>query len=46
MRRGLILLAAGTYGNIIRLLAPLTTPEPVLEEGLDVLEQSLKAAAS
>jgi len=46
MKRGLILLAAGTYGNIIRLLAPLTTPEPVLEEGLDVLEQSLKAAAS
>ena len=46
MRRGLILLAAGTYGNIIRLLAPLTTPEPVLEEGLDVLEQSLKDAAS
>jgi len=46
MRRGLILLAAGTYGNVIRLLAPLTTPEPVLEEGLDVLEQSLKAAVS
>ena len=46
MRRGLILLAAGTYGNTIRLLAPLTTPEPVLQEGLDVLEQSLEAAAS
>src|SRR4051795_5599528 len=46
MRRGLILLAAGTYGNTIRLLAPLTTPEPVLEEGLDVLEQSLEAGAS
>ncbi|HKG34333.1 MAG TPA: aminotransferase class III-fold pyridoxal phosphate-dependent enzyme, partial [Gemmatimonadales bacterium] len=46
MRRGLILLAAGTYGNAIRVLAPLTTPEAVLEEGLDVLEQSLEAAAS
>jgi 4-aminobutyrate aminotransferase/(S)-3-amino-2-methylpropionate transaminase len=46
IQRGLILLAAGTYGNTIRVLAPLTTPEAVLEEGLDVLEQSLEAAAS
>ena len=46
IQRGLILLAAGTYGNTIRILAPLTTPEAVLEEGLDVLEQSLEAAAS
>jgi len=46
MRRGLILLAAGPYGNTIRFLAPLTTPDSILEEGLEVLEQSLEAAVS
>lgn len=46
LQRGLILLSAGTYGNIIRVLAPLTTPEEILEEGLDVMEQSLAAVAS
>jgi 4-aminobutyrate aminotransferase / (S)-3-amino-2-methylpropionate transaminase / 5-aminovalerate transaminase len=39
--RGLILLPAGTYGNVIRVLAPLTTPEDVVQEGLDVMEQAL-----
>jgi 4-aminobutyrate aminotransferase/(S)-3-amino-2-methylpropionate transaminase len=46
LQRGLILLSAGTYGNTIRLLAPLTTPDEILEEGLDVMEQSLAAITS
>jgi 4-aminobutyrate aminotransferase/(S)-3-amino-2-methylpropionate transaminase len=46
LQRGLILLAAGTYGNVIRVLAPLTTSDEILEEGLDVMEQSLAAVAS
>ena len=46
LQRGLILLSAGTYGNIIRVLAPLTTPDEILDEGLDVMEQSLAAIAS
>jgi 4-aminobutyrate aminotransferase-like enzyme len=29
------------YGNVIRLLAPLTISEALLNEGLDVLEASL-----
>src|SRR4051812_1760529 len=46
LRRGVILLSAGTYGNVVRLLAPLTTPNEILDEGLDVMEQSLAALAS
>ncbi len=32
--RGLLLLACGMYGNVIRLLAPLTIDDAVLEQGL------------
>lgn len=39
---GLILIAAGTYGNVIRTLMPLVILEDQLDEGLDVLEQALK----
>lgn len=41
-RRGLMLLACGSYGNVIRLLSPLTVPDAVLAEGLDLLETSLE----
>jgi 4-aminobutyrate aminotransferase/(S)-3-amino-2-methylpropionate transaminase len=41
--RGLLLLSAGTYGNVIRLHFPLTISEEALDEGLGVLEQALKA---
>ncbi len=43
-RRGLILLSCGIYSNVIRILAPLTIPEAQLEEGLELLEQSLAEA--
>jgi 4-aminobutyrate aminotransferase-like enzyme len=43
LERGLILLSCGTYGNVVRVLAPLTTPDAVVQEGLDVLEQALEA---
>jgi 4-aminobutyrate aminotransferase / (S)-3-amino-2-methylpropionate transaminase / 5-aminovalerate transaminase len=43
LERGLILLSAGTYGNTVRVLAPLTTPDEIVEEGLDVMEQALEA---
>ena len=42
--RGLLLLACGMYGNVIRLLAPLTIDDAVLEQGLALLEESLDAA--
>ena len=36
-KRGLILLSCGTEANVVRLLAPLTIPDAVLEEGLEIL---------
>jgi 4-aminobutyrate aminotransferase len=41
LEHGMILLSCGIFANTIRLLAPLTIPEEQLEEGLDILEQSL-----
>jgi 4-aminobutyrate aminotransferase/(S)-3-amino-2-methylpropionate transaminase len=38
--RGLLVLTAGTYGNVLRFLPPLVMPQHLLEEGLDVLEQA------
>ncbi len=43
-KRGLILLSCGVSANVVRLLAPLTIPDAVLEEGLDILAASLNAA--
>lgn len=44
--RGLIILNAGTFGNVIRLLVPLNIPRPQFEEGLEVLETALVAACA
>ena len=41
--RGVLLLAAGTHGNVVRFLVPLTVPEDLLDEGLDVIEEALRA---
>ena len=41
---GLILLSAGVYSNVIRILVPLTVSDAVLEEGLERLEKALVAA--
>ena len=46
LQRDVLLLAAGTDENVIRLAPPLTIPEEELEHGLDVLEQSLREAVS
>jgi 4-aminobutyrate aminotransferase/(S)-3-amino-2-methylpropionate transaminase len=40
-RHGLVLISAGTFGNVIRLLVPLTATEDQIEEGLRVLERAL-----
>jgi 4-aminobutyrate aminotransferase/(S)-3-amino-2-methylpropionate transaminase len=44
LERGVIVLSAGTYGNVIRLLPPLTIEETLLADGLDVLEEAVDAA--
>ncbi|MGS3139552.1 4-aminobutyrate--2-oxoglutarate transaminase [Aeromonas sanarellii] len=43
-KRGLVLLACGVRGNVIRFLAPLTAPAAIVDEGLDLLEQALLTA--
>ncbi|MDR3032371.1 MAG: aminotransferase class III-fold pyridoxal phosphate-dependent enzyme, partial [Kitasatospora sp.] len=37
---GLVVLTAGTYGNVLRFLPPLVIPEHLLAEGLDILESA------
>jgi 4-aminobutyrate aminotransferase/(S)-3-amino-2-methylpropionate transaminase len=39
-RRGLVILTAGTWGNVIRLLPPLVIPDHLLDEGLGILEEA------
>ncbi|MGL6234271.1 MAG: 4-aminobutyrate--2-oxoglutarate transaminase [Segniliparus sp.] len=36
-REGLLVLTAGTYGNVLRFLPPLVMPDHLLREGLDLL---------
>ena len=43
--RGLVLLACGLEGNVIRVLVPLVVSDEDLDRGLDVLEESLGAVA-
>ena len=44
--QGVILIAAGTYGNVVRFLAPLTITDEELDEGLAILAQCFTAACS
>lgn len=41
--RGALFLSAGWYNNVIRLLPPLNMPVDAVEEGLDVLDDSITA---
>jgi 4-aminobutyrate aminotransferase-like enzyme len=38
--RGLVLLSAGMYGNVIRILVPITIEDELLERGLRLLEEA------
>ncbi|MFI0355112.1 4-aminobutyrate--2-oxoglutarate transaminase [Actinomadura sp. 9N407] len=40
---GLLVLTAGTYGNVLRFLPPLVIPEHLLLEGLDLIEAAFAA---
>ena len=44
--KGLILLSCGLYGNVIRLLPPLSATDDELEQGLGILEEALGDAGS
>jgi 4-aminobutyrate aminotransferase/(S)-3-amino-2-methylpropionate transaminase len=41
-RKGVVLLSCGTYGNVIRFLAPLTAPEELVREGLGLVLEALR----
>lgn len=41
---GLVAISAGTFGNVIRILVPLTISQEELEEGLKVIEDGIKAS--
>jgi 4-aminobutyrate aminotransferase/(S)-3-amino-2-methylpropionate transaminase len=41
--RGLILLTCGTYGNVIRILVPLTASDALLDEGIGILADTFAA---
>jgi 4-aminobutyrate aminotransferase/(S)-3-amino-2-methylpropionate transaminase len=44
--RGVIILACGAYGNIIRFLMPLVMTEAQLQQGIDVVREGLVAVRS
>jgi 4-aminobutyrate aminotransferase / (S)-3-amino-2-methylpropionate transaminase / 5-aminovalerate transaminase len=44
-RRGLVLIKAGMYDNVLRILVPLVVTDEQLEQGLDILEDALSAVA-
>jgi 4-aminobutyrate aminotransferase len=46
LERGLLLLTCGIYGNVIRFLFPLSIPDPILEEGLQILATALRESAA
>jgi len=43
-QKGVLILSAGTYGNVIRLLPPLVMPEHLLTEALSILDEALAQA--
>ncbi len=43
---GLIVLACGVHGNTIRILVPLTAPDAIVDEGLNMLEGALATIAT
>lgn len=45
LEKGLILLTCGVHGNVIRFLAPITIPDEVFGEALDILEETLRECA-
>ena len=44
LSRGLVLLTCGVYGNVIRFLAPITVPDDIFSEALEIISQSVEAA--
>ena len=46
LKRGLVLLNCGNYGNVIRVLVPLTASDAIVDEGLKIMSDAFDAAAN
>jgi 4-aminobutyrate aminotransferase/(S)-3-amino-2-methylpropionate transaminase len=46
LEHGVLVLTAGTYGNVIRLLPPITIDDALLTDGLDVLDAAIGTATA
>ncbi len=44
LKHGLIVLNCGVYGNVIRILVPLTASDAILDEGMGMLEKAMQVA--
>jgi 4-aminobutyrate aminotransferase-like enzyme len=44
LSKGLILITAGPVRNVIRVLVPLSAPMEIIDEGMNILEASIKDA--
>lgn len=42
LENGLVLLSCGVYGNVIRILVPITAEESIVKEGISIITKSLK----
>jgi 4-aminobutyrate aminotransferase / (S)-3-amino-2-methylpropionate transaminase / 5-aminovalerate transaminase len=42
---GLVVLSCGVYGNVIRILVPLTASDAIVDEGMSLLGRAMKVAA-
>lgn len=45
-KRGLLLLNCGIYGNVLRVMLPLTISDATLDEGMQILEEALTAVVT
>ena len=43
---GVLVLTAGTYGNVLRFLPPLVMPEALLTDAMDVLAKAVESVAA
>jgi 4-aminobutyrate aminotransferase / (S)-3-amino-2-methylpropionate transaminase / 5-aminovalerate transaminase len=46
LKRGLLLLSCGMHGNAVRVMVPLTASDAIVEEGLGIFEEAVKAAVA
>ncbi|MEX1262620.1 MAG: 4-aminobutyrate--2-oxoglutarate transaminase [Actinomycetota bacterium] len=46
LEQGVLVLTAGTYGNVVRLLPPINIDEALLDDGLGVLDEAIGSVAT